>query len=200
MINIILTTILFVLGVLVILLICPVQIRVKGNLKFQESTLDGSARLLLGYSKRGIGIDIIPAKIISFGKYDKPLFVKALKREVKDKKHEKPDKLKKSFREKYPSLKKMPVRQLIKSILKSIRWEEFSLNGKLGLSNPMQTGIIFGMLNAFKGLVKPKKYKLALKPAFSNKLHTNIAGTVHFRFSPLITAIQAVITYFKYRK
>lgn len=200
MLYVIVYTILFILSVLLIVLILPVRIRLTGRLKLKESDIEGNARLLLGYRRRGIGIDILPKKTITLGTYQKPIFVKSLQKNTKKNKNHKQESDEKSLKEKYMSFRKIPVMQLIKSVLKLIHWEEFSLKGKLGFSNPMYTGLALGFLNTFKGLVNPQKLILELEPIFSDKLNTDVEGTIHIRLSPLITVIQAGFTYYKFHK
>lgn len=195
MLYVIVYTILFILSVLLIVLILPVRIRLTGRLKLKESDIEGNARLLLGYRRRGIGIDILPKKTITLGTYQKPIFVKSLQKNTKKNKNHKQE-----SEEKYRLFRKIPVMQLIKSVLKLIHWEEFSLKGKLGFSNPMYTGLALGFLNTFKGLVNPQKLILELEPIFSDKLNTDVEGTIHIRLSPLITVIQAGFTYYKFHK
>lgn len=176
------------------------RMELKGKLKFQEAHLHGNARLMLGYAKRGIGINIYPEKTIDIGTYHKPIYVKTLGNNSQETSDNKQTKNKKSFKEKYQFFRKIPVIQLTKSIIRATRWEEFSLKGKLGLSNPMQTGMVFGFMNSFKGLARPQKFILALEPVFSQKMNTDVEGTMHVRFSPLVTIIQVGFTYFKFRK
>jgi len=197
--NFILYSILFIFSILLIVLTFPVNIRLIGRLKLKESDINGNGRLLLGYRKRGIGIDIFPDKTITIGTYQNPFFIKSLQKNTNTKKDEKNEKKGKSIKEKYLSFRKIPAMQLIKSVLESTHWEEFSLKGKLGFSNPMQTGITLGILNTFKGLTNPKKLTLELEPIFSNKLNTDVEGIMHVRLSPLVTVIQAGFTYFKFK-
>jgi len=182
------------------MLICPVRIQLKSTLKFKEAHINGFAHLMLGYRKRGVGINIYPEKAISFGTYHKPIYVKTLRDQSQETHEKKQTKDKKSIKEKYQFFRKIPVMQLTKSIIRSTRWEEFSLKGKLGLSNPMQTGMVFGFMNSFKGLARPQKFILALEPVFSQKMNTDVEGTMHVRFSPLVTIIQVGFTYLKFRK
>lgn len=182
------------------MLICPIRMKLKGKLKFQESHLHGNARLMFGYGKRGIGINFYPEKTINIGTYHKPIYVKTLSRKSQKMNKKKHTKGKKSIKEKYQFFRKIPIMQLTKSIIRSTRWEEFSLKGKMGLPNPMQTGMFFGFMNSFKGLVRPHKFILALEPVFTQKMITDVEGTLHVRFSPLVTIIQVGFTYFKFRK
>ena len=116
MLYVIVYTILFILSVLLIVLILPVRIRLTGRLKLKESDIEGNVRLLLGYRKRGIGIDILPKKTITLGTYQKPIFVKSLQKNTKKNKNHKQGSDEKSLKEKYMSFRKIPVMQLIKSV------------------------------------------------------------------------------------
>ncbi len=182
------------------MLICPVRIQLKSTLKFEEAHINGFSHLMLGYRKRGVGINIYPEKAITFGTYHKPIYVKTLGDRSQETHEKKQTEDKKSITEKYQFFRKIPVLQLTKSFIRSTRWEEFSLKGKLGLSNPMLTGMIFGFMNSFKGLARPQKFILVLEPVFSQKMNTDIEGIMHVRFLPLVTIVHAGFTYLKFRK
>ncbi|MCH7612607.1 MAG: DUF2953 domain-containing protein [Candidatus Marinimicrobia bacterium] len=191
MLNVILYCIVTLLGILLFIIICPIRVRLSGNLTIQESYINGRLQLSFGYKNRGIGISIFPNRSITFGKYEKPLFSKTF--------YGKP--IKSIFlKDRVFLLKKIPFTKLIKSILKTIRWEETSVSGRLGLSNPMQTGIIIGYVHAINGIAKPRKFSFSLEPAFSPKMNTDIKGNMQVRFSPIITTIHAGITYMKFHK
>lgn len=191
MLNVILYCIVTLLGILLFIVICPIRVRLRGNLYIQESHINGRLQLSFGYKNRGVGISIFPNKSITFGKYEKPFFSKTL-----DGKPVKSIFLK----DRVFLLKKIPITKLIKSILKTIRWEESSVTGRLGLSNPMQTGIIIGYVHAINGIAKPRKFSFSLEPTFSPEMNTDIKGNMQVRFSPIITTIHAGITYIKFRK
>ncbi len=157
----------------------------------QESFIDGGLQLILGYKNRGIGISIFPDRSIAFGKYEQPLFFKRIEGEL----------IKSIYLKNSATLlKKIPSTIPVKSILRTIHWEETSIKGRLGLSNPMQTGIIMGYIHAFNGIARPRKLHFSLEPAFLPEVNTNIKGEIQIRFSPIITAIQTGISYVKFRK
>ena len=115
MLNVILYCIVTLIGVLLFILIFPIRLRLKGNINIQESHINGRLQLSFGYKNRGVGISIFPNRSITFGKYEKPLYSKTL--DVKP--------IKSIFlKDRVFLLKKIPITKLIKSILKTIRWEE----------------------------------------------------------------------------
>ncbi len=191
MLNVILYCIITLIGILLIIIICPIRVRLQGNLNAQDSQINGELQLSMGYKNRGIGIKLLPAGSITFGKYENPLMTKIF--EVKQIKFD-------YLKDRKRLLKKIPYQKLIKSILKTIRWEETSIKGRLGLSNPMQTGMIIGYIHAVNGIVRPQKLNFSLEPAFSPEMNTDIRGNIQIRFSPIITSIQVCITYLKFRK
>jgi hypothetical protein len=157
----------------------------------RESQVNGRLQLSLGYKNRGIGISIFPNSSIAFGKYQKPLIFKKIEGEL----------IKSiSLKDTATLLKKSPSTKLVKSILKTIHWEETSIKGHLGLQNPMHTGMIIGYIHAINGIARPRKLHFSLEPAFLPEVNTNIKGEIQIRFSPIITAIQTGISYVKFRK
>ncbi|MFQ6676989.1 MAG: DUF2953 domain-containing protein [Fidelibacterota bacterium] len=179
------------MGVFLLIIVCPVRIRLQGILSVQDSQVSKTLRLFFGYKNRGIGVHMLPAGSITFGLYRKPFFIKSL--DLKPIKFKFPE-------DNENLLKKIPQKNLIKPILKTIHLEESSITGHLGLSNPMYTGIIMGYIHAVFGIVKLKKFECLIKPVFSPVMNTDIKGDMHIRFSPVFTTIQAVLSYLKFRK
>ena len=191
MLNVILYCIVTLLGILFIIITCPIRVRLNGNLNMQESNINGKLQLSLGYKNRGVGISIFPNRSITFGKYEKPFIFKNIEGEL----------IKSIYLKNSATLlKKIPSTIPVKSILKTIQWEETSIKGRLGLSNPMQTGMIMGYIHAFNGIARPRKLHFSLEPAFLPEMNTDIKGKIQIRFSPIFTALQAGISYVKFRK
>jgi len=191
MLNVVLFGIFTLLGILLLIIIFPIRVRLNGNLIIQESFINGGLQFSFGYKNRGVKISIFPNRFITFGKYEKPLFSKTL--------DEKP--IKSIFlKDGGFSLKKTPFTKLTKSILKTFHWEETSITGRLGLSNPMHTGIIIGYIHAINGIVKPRKFRCSLEPTFSPTNNTDIEGNFQIRFSPIFTTIKAGLAFLKFRK
>ncbi|HJL74564.1 MAG TPA: DUF2953 domain-containing protein [Candidatus Marinimicrobia bacterium] len=186
------------LGIILLFVVIPIRVRIQGRIKMSAAALDGDAHLLIGYHKRGLSINILKQQNLAVGAYTKPLFFVPLKK--KSKKLIEPNKEKKSFMQIVQKLHKIPKRKLLRAVVRSIHWEEFSIAGQLGLKNPMHTGMAFGWMNGLSGIIHTNKLNFAVTPAFKPVLNTYIKGNIHVRLSPLLTALHAGITYFKFRK
>ena len=191
MLQVISLSVVILLGVSLLIIICPIRIRLQGNLNVQDSSIIKKLQLFLGYKNRGIGINILPIRSIMFGMYRKPFLIKPI--DLKPIKFKFPDDTEKL-------LKKIPQKKLINPIFKTIHLQETSIAGHLGLSNPMHTGIIIGYIHTVFGLVKSRKFECLIEPVFSPVMNTNIKGNIHIRFSPIYTTIQAGLAYLKFRK
>lgn len=196
--DMILYIILIFLGFLTLILAIPIRIRIKGQLSIDNSNMNGNVRCLVGYKKRGIGISVFPNREFSLGRYKKPLFSFTLK--GKERSTHTTGKNKRSFGQKFFSFKRLPLKNLSSAIMGSIHWVECSFSGKLGLNNPMQTGVIFGWLYKLKNMLQLQKIHLKVKPDFSPELDTDILGMIHIRLSPIKTVLVTSYTYFKHRK
>jgi len=195
--GILINIILVILMGVILLLSIPVRLRLNGQVSLSNTSIKGCFICFLGYKNRGIGINVYPDQRISIGSYEKPMFTFSMKGREK----EKPSKVKKrQIKSTFTKLKRAPVMKMMKTLFRSIRWEECSISGKLGLNNPMQTGIVFGWLQGFKNIFRTEKCNINLDPVFEPKLETDLNGTIHVRFSPMKTAFQTGFTYLKYHK
>ncbi len=187
-------------GIFLFIILYPLRIQLIGQLNLEETLMDGYVQLSIGYKSRGIRINIFPNRTISFGSYQKPILLKPLGKKF-DKFYYNQSKKSFSFLNNIMSFfREKKISVIRKSVFKTIRWEELKIEGQLGLPNPMQTGMIWGYIQALKGIIQPKKLTILLEPVFTPELKTDIQGNVQFYLSPIMTSWQVALAYIKFSK
>lgn len=181
---------------IIVLLTIPVRIKLCGKISVVNSIKNGNLQLMIGYKKRGLCINLLPEQYFTLGSYQQALFTFPLKKGKITPKKKQTDS-KQSLGE---AVNKKRIFKIIRSILKSLHWIECSLSGKLGMRNPMHSGMVFGIVHIMKSFLHREIVHIQVQPAFYPFMETDLTGTLHFRMSPLRTFILAVYTYLKHRK
>ncbi len=180
-------------SLILLILILPYRLAVAGHIQWLEEKKTGKTQIHFGGAKRGISITPFPKIKIGIGQYVNPLFSFSLPQ----KKEEKPKKVKKTKKKRKFSISYIRIGR---SALGEIHFDQFYLNGNLGLPNPMHTGIIYGWSQSLGNLLKSKKLNIEINPQFNNCFETDIRGHFRFQFIPGKVVWQAGKTYFKFRK
>ncbi len=179
--NIILWGLTALIGILLLILFIPFRLAVSGNIKWIEQQKSGSTQIQFGGLNHGISVSPFPSIHIGVGRFDHPLFSFSLPKNSNSKENNKTSKQK--------NKSKIPYLRIGKATIGKIHFDQFSLNGDLGLPNPMHTG-----------LIKSKKLDITINPQFNNRFETDMKGHFRFKFIPGKVLWQAIKTYFKFRK
>jgi len=180
-------------SIILLILFIPYRLVVAGHIQWLEKKQTGNTEIHFGGPTRGISVTPFPKIQIAFGRYADPLFSFSLPR----KKEGKPKKVKKKKKKTKSSI---PYVHMGRSALGEIHFDQFYLNGDLGLPNPMYTGMIYGWSQTLGNIFKSKKSNIEINPQFNNRFETDIRGHFRLRFIPGKVMWQAGKTYFKFRK
>ncbi|RMF08064.1 MAG: hypothetical protein D6762_06375 [Candidatus Neomarinimicrobiota bacterium] len=82
--------------------------------------------------------------------------------------------------------RRLPVRAWIQVGRKTLTLESLQLQGTLGWTNPMITGLIWGALQALAGAFQLHSGLRKVTPDFSSGAGTDLTGEIRCRFRPLI--------------
>jgi hypothetical protein len=193
--NMVLWSFITLASIILLMLFIPYRLAVAGHVQWQEGEKTGNATIHLGGAHRGITISPFPNIRFGFGNFDNPLLSFSL-----PKKKESPVKKENSKKQKTKTKKKIPYFKIGESTMGEIHFDQFYLNGDIGLPNPMHTGIIYGWSQSLRNLIRSKKFDIEINPQFNNRFETDIRGQFRLRFTPGKVLWQAGKTYFKYKK
>ncbi|MBT6130324.1 MAG: hypothetical protein HOH55_09535, partial [Candidatus Marinimicrobia bacterium] len=137
--NMVLWSFITLTSIILLIFFIPYRLAVTGHVQWQERKKSGNATINFGGAHRGITISPFPTIKIGFGEFDHPIFSFSL-----PKKKESPVKKENSKKQKSKTKKKIPYFKIGESTMGEIHFDQFYLNGDIGLPNPMHTGIIYG--------------------------------------------------------
>ncbi|MDP6533234.1 MAG: DUF2953 domain-containing protein [Candidatus Marinimicrobia bacterium] len=177
----------FLFAFFVLLTFLPWMISLNGNIAAKDKNISAEGKIKVG-SKR-FGIAGTTQSKIQFGPFQNPWFQISVKKKAKQRKQL----VKKGRSEKKPA---MPF---IHSAVKTLHWDQFALCGDFGLKNPADTGIIYGGIQACKGLIRSPKIHLDITPVFTHRLHTDLTGSLRFRCIPAVLVWNLTKTYLHFR-
>ena len=181
----------FLIGILIVLLVVPYRLAFSGRLIWNAKERDGDVSIHLGGKTSGLSFSIFPYKKIGFGKYKRPIFSLAIQQKMKKKKNKKEREAKNQPKKTYLKMGKAALSQ--------IQFDNLSLSRKLGLANPMHTGLIYGWIKFIENLTKIDKINFQISPLFNNRYETDLNGQFQLKMVPVKVLWQALITYFKFK-
>ena len=188
-IEVVFWTLLALIGIILCILVFPFRLSLKGNLIWTETVNRGDISIYLGGLKRGISFAIYPKMIIRVGHFEKPIFniypTKKKKSKVKRKNNRERSK---------------PYFKIGLAVLSRIYFDQLSLWGNLGLSNPMHTGLIYGWVHSAQHIFRSDRWLIKISPKFNNCLETDLHGHCRVKFIPGKVLWQAVKSYFKFKR
>ncbi len=193
--NVVLWSLFTLISIILLILFIPYRLAVAGHIQWLEQLKHGNAQIHFGGSNRGLSITPYPKIRAGIGRFDQPLISFSLPRKKYSKeKQEKEKKRKKRVKS------TIDYMRIGKAALKEIHFDQFYLNGDLGLPNPMHTGVIFGWSQSLGNLLRSQKVDIDINPQFNNRFETDIRGHFRLKFIPGKVVWQAGKTYFKFRK
>ncbi|MFQ6613577.1 MAG: DUF2953 domain-containing protein [Fidelibacterota bacterium] len=187
--TIVFWVILFSTG-LAMLLVHTVRIQFQGSYTDLPAKRSWKGQVQIGWSHWGIQIRSQEGYLIQIGPYHHPWF--SFKRPKKVRLSRKGPKSFKRIR--------IPAREWIALAHKTLRFQSLTLTGELGFSNPMTTGISFGILSALKHGVMPDTLQIQVEPRFGKLPHTQLEAGLRFHFRPAIVLWYGGRTLIKFRR
>jgi len=175
--------------VFLLLLFIPINFCFNGSVKTGSEKSKYTGKVLIGGKRFGISISFIHGKVIGVGPYSKPWFFWNINhRNTITKTKEKRtssrwNSIINNFQEKTI---------LGKLIIRSIRWKNVSLSGKLQLADPMVTGILFGMIHTIFSVIPNQLKSITIKPKFDPLSDTNIDGLLRFEIFPISLSLKLI--------
>ncbi len=197
MLAVILYLLLAIITLLLVLLFLPWRIGARGSLLSENANTIAEGSAVVGTIKCGIQVIFGKGIKIGIGPYEKPCITFKVKTgnkkpddKVKTKKKKKPDKKKKQFGIGL-------IRKMVPVVVRRIHWRKAHLAGTLGLKNPMQTGLIFGLLNTVKTWLPNRGDNIELAPSFLPGQKIDLKGEFILSLSPGVLAITMAWVYIR---
>lgn len=201
-----LLTVLYLLLLLIIILLgslcLPWKVGARGSIKTKSELIQGTGAVTVGGRSFGIMVRFLPEMVLCLGPYSNPWITKSLAGNVKKKKKKPPkalkEKKKKTISEQLQQLDQIPLwKKLIRSTLEKIHWERVYIDGYVGFSSPMITGLLMGLVAWLKTILPPSKTTIKIMPHFKGQSDFNLTGDLLFRLHPAILAISVGWVYIR---
>ncbi len=169
----------FVIG-LGLLLILPYRIHIKGKYIDTLEKRKWNGLIQVGTTRFGIQIRSSQYKTIEFGPYHHPWFSHERRTKTRTAKAKSKPRMRKR------SWKKIPSQEWVKLIESTLDFQSLNLEGQIGFTNPMTTGIVYGIASYLTSLPGMSKFHLQIQPQFQLLPNTQLIGHLTFQFRPLI--------------
>ena len=190
-----LSAVLYLLLVLIIILLgslfLPWKVGARGSINTKSELIQGTGAVTIGGKSFGIMVSFLPEMVLCLGQYHNPWITKSLDGKVKKKPPKVfKEKKKQTFSEQLQKLNQIPLwKKLIRSTLEKIHWERVYIDGYVGFSSPMTTGLLMGLVAWLKTILPPSKTTIKILPHFNGQSDSNLTGDLLFRLHPAILAI-----------
>ncbi|NOZ73897.1 MAG: DUF2953 domain-containing protein [FCB group bacterium] len=182
---------LFFTGLLIVLF-RTVQIQFRGFLTDLPSGRQWKGVVQVGWNRSGIKIRSQEGLLVQVGPYHHPWF--SFKRPIKARSSRQRSKSFKRIR------KRISTGEWIALIRKTLRFQSMTLTGQMGFTNPMTTGIVFGVLSALKHGFSSSGFQIQVEPQFSDLPNTKLEGKIGLQFRPIIVLWHGGRTLIKFRR
>lgn len=188
------TLILYTAGAIValgiIILLIPIRFQLRGKIISDSSSTIYSGKILVGGKRFGIAYSPTITNNLCFGPYHHPWFHWTITSTLRSNKRKSAS----SHSPWIPRLKKVVHNRKWRfAFFRSVHWQYLSVKGKIGLENPMHTGILFGAINTISALIPPKvKKTINISPEFNPPLGTDLHGKLNFTFFPASLALKFI--------
>ncbi len=199
MLSTLLLTLLLIIALLLGILFLPWKIGARGKLESNAESFQGLGSATVGGKSFGIMVRFLPEIRLCVGPYSNPWLSKSLGTKDTKKSDKKPKpKPKQKFSEQFDKINQVPLwKKLLRTTMRNIYLEQFSIDGTVGFQNPMSTGLLMGTITWFKTILPDIGTSLNIHPHFNGQTIVNLSGIILLRVQPAILAISVGWAYIR---
>ena len=188
--DIILFIFLLLIGSLILVLLLPFTLLMRGFLKYSAGKIESTPEFFFGVGQLGLTLS---RRNLYFGygkrrfrlyRFDREMLISLVKTRSEGKN--------------FDHIQLSTIIKIYRSVASGLRLKVVTLTGYYGFKNPMQTGQISGVISAIKHIL-PEKTELKLTPVFGPRglPEVHLEGRIIIDFRPVVIGINIIKKLYK---